>query len=138
MLDAIVCDPPYGVRAGARQSGHEDTYASEHTMNMRTMHYAPNDVMADLLRFAALALRMQGRLVYLLPSTQGFDEELHLPRHPCLKVVACSAQHSHGPFRRRLVTMVKCRQFEQDMEAAVPMMPGFAKKKQCKKNAKCH
>ena len=54
-LDAIVCDPPYGVRAGARKSGSRravvrkvpEAHLKDHIP--QTQPYSAQDVMGDLL-----------------------------------------------------------------------------------------
>ena len=64
-FDAIVTDPPYGVRAGAKKSGvssNQRTGKSKGTSEestptiIKTEHYEPDDVMDDLLDFAARTL----------------------------------------------------------------------------------
>lgn len=65
-FDAIVTDPPYGIRAGARRSGRDsarrpmgpvpDELRESHVP--ATQQYAVEEVMLDLLGLAAHALRM--------------------------------------------------------------------------------
>ena len=87
MFDAIVCDPPYGIRAGARKAGSRKTDVRVVPSDIRAAHipqtqpYAVEDVLVDLLDLAAQNLRLGGRLVFLLPTTYDFDES-DLPRHP--------------------------------------------------------
>ena len=105
LLDAICCDPPYGIRAGARKSAapltcsegndrqepkegsraNNDASESESSLAAlrqvieetratripKTQVYSPCDVINDLLDFSAEALRLRGRLVYLLPTRCG-------------------------------------------------------------------
>lgn len=122
-FDAVVCDPPYGIRAGARKSGRkpsaksqdqEDAIAQQDKFNDKrkqsyippTQPYAAEDVMSDLLAFAAETLREGGRLVYLLPTTYEYTDN-DLPRHPKLHVIANSEQKLTMKYARRLITMVK-------------------------------
>lgn len=115
-FDAVVCDPPYGIRAGARKSGRKpnakmpalETLDAARKQNYiaPTQPYAAEDVMRDLLAFAALTLREGGRLVYLLPTTYEYTDA-DLPRHPQLHVVANSEQKLTTKYARRLITMVK-------------------------------
>lgn len=64
-LDAIITDPPYGIRAGAKKSGR-DGVANIIPDDRRndlipcTQNYAVEDVMLDLLHVAATALKMSG------------------------------------------------------------------------------
>ncbi|CAM9226791.1 unnamed protein product [Chrysoparadoxa australica] len=116
LYDAVVCDPPYGVRAGARKCGttrapmrkQVDSQTTQEELNSlipRTQVYAISDVMADLLVVAADILVLGGRLCYLIPSQ--YDVALEdLPKHPCLEMVAHSMQPL-GRVCRRLITMRK-------------------------------
>ncbi|OWZ13961.1 TRNA guanosine-2'-O-methyltransferase [Phytophthora megakarya] len=112
-FDAVVCDPPYGIRAGARKSGRKRQIKSDVSMAVKqanyiapTQPYAAEDVMKDLLEFAAQTLREGGRLVYLLPTTYEYTDA-DLPRHPSLQVLANSEQKLTKKYARRLITMVK-------------------------------
>ncbi|TYZ59231.1 hypothetical protein PybrP1_002239 [[Pythium] brassicae (nom. inval.)] len=128
LFDAVVCDPPYGIRAGARKSGRKPSPKVPHpgagvgVLGQKTFEemsearrlnyiaptqpYAAEDVMRDLLQFAAETLREGGRLVYLLPTTYEYTDA-DLPRHPTLRVVANSEQKLTTKYARRLITMVK-------------------------------
>lgn len=65
-FDAIVTDPPYGIRAGAKKSGRlssrrplgpiPDELIESHVP--ATQQYAVEEVMLDLLSLAAYSLRM--------------------------------------------------------------------------------
>ncbi|RLN31579.1 hypothetical protein BBJ28_00022959 [Nothophytophthora sp. Chile5] len=110
-FDAVVCDPPYGIRAGARKSGRKrQTHGNSGTKQANyiapTQPYAAEDVMKDLLEFSAQTLREGGRLVYLLPTTYEYTDA-DLPRHPRLQVIANSEQKLTQKYARRLITMVK-------------------------------
>lgn len=124
-FDAVVCDPPYGIRAGARKSGRRPNTKAQQPLDQPTetpfeklseqrkqnyiaptQPYAAEDVMSDLLQFAAETLREGGRLVYLLPTTYEYTDA-DLPRHPQLHVVANSEQKLTTKYARRLITMVK-------------------------------
>lgn len=109
-FDAIVCDPPYGIREGARKSGAVDAHpVEEHyrdTHIPRTQAYHAVDLMRDLLEFGARHLELGGRLAYLLPCTHEYTDA-ELPTHPCFEVIANSEQVLALKFRRRLITMKK-------------------------------
>lgn len=117
MFDAVVCDPPYGIRAGARKSGRKRSKKGEDAATVSektklanyippTQPYAAEDVMRDLLEFSARTLRVGGRLVYLLPTTYEYTDA-DLPRHPRLRVIANSEQKLTTKYARRLITMIK-------------------------------
>jgi tRNA (guanine10-N2)-methyltransferase len=118
-LDAIVCDPPYGVRAGAKKCG--TTKLMKHKKRMEdykdghvtmTQKYETEDVMLDLLNMAASMLVVGGRLVYLLPCLVSFNSDDELPIHPCLKLIANSEQPLSQYWSRRLITMEKCMPYD--------------------------
>jgi tRNA (guanine10-N2)-methyltransferase len=117
--DAIVTDPPYGIRAGARKSGTsrevvkkiEDDRRDDHIP--QTQVYAVCDVMCDLLDVAAKSLKVGGRLVYIIPSIVEFDEETDLPRHPCLKLKYVCYQPLQLSLGRRMVVMVKEEKYDE-------------------------
>lgn len=118
LYDAIICDPPYGIRAGARKSGsrREETRPVQeehrHDHIAQTKPYSVSDVMADLLDMAARTLLMNGRLVYIIPSFKDFDVETDLPRHECLEVVHVCYQPLSFELGRRMVTMKKVRDYD--------------------------
>lgn len=114
--DAIVCDPPYGIRAGARRTGSRKEVVKPIPDHLRADHipqtkpYAVNDVMQDLLGMAVSALRMGGRLVYLLPYDIGPDSTWEpLPVHPCLELVSVSDQPINSKLIRKMIVMKKIK-----------------------------
>jgi tRNA (guanine10-N2)-methyltransferase len=114
MYDAILCDPPYGIRAGARKTGSKKEQVGDilpenrHDHIAQTQPYAVSDVMADLLDVAARSLVPGGRLVYIIPSfATDFDAEKDLPQHPCLKIVHACYQPFTLALGRRMVVMKK-------------------------------
>ena len=120
LYDAIVTDPPYGIRAGARKSGsrREEVRAvrEEHRGDhiAQTRPYAVSDVMADLLDVSARTLAMGGRLVYVIPSMTDFDEATDLPRHECLRLLyTCFQPLQHPELGRRTVTMEKVAEYDE-------------------------
>ena len=163
-FDAIIADPPYGVRAGGRKQavvvggeggggektggdggggGEEDTEAGQpsrappstsssshhhhHQSGPRparanarfraegapapTAPYELGECLWDLLRLAASALSVGGRLVFFLPARPGSGPEA-LPKHPCLRVVADCEQPLTRWYCRRLVAMEKWRRHD--------------------------
>ena len=75
IFDAIICDPPYGVRAGGKKS-----VAKEHKVKCSETHipstdpYPFEECLKDLLHLAAKHLKLGARLVFFLPSAPGLDK----------------------------------------------------------------
>jgi tRNA (guanine10-N2)-methyltransferase len=117
LYDSIICDPPYGIRAGARKTGsrREETrpVLDEHRHDhiAQTKPYAVSDVMADLLDMSARTLVMNGRLVYIIPSFKEFNVTTDLPIHDCLELVHVCYQPLSAELGRRMVTMKKIREY---------------------------
>ena len=116
LYDAIVTDPPYGIRAGARRTGARRATGDipderRHDHIPQTKPYAVSDVMADLVDMAARTLVKGGRLVYIIPSLKDFDPEADLPRHPCLKMIHICYQPLSLELGRRMVAMEKITEY---------------------------
>lgn len=113
LYDAIVCDPPYGIRAGARKTGSRRDIARHipderrHDHIPQTKPYPVSDVMSDLLNVAASSLAIGGRLVYVIPSFEHFNPDTDLPRHDCLELVHSCYQPLSLELGRRIVAMKK-------------------------------
>jgi tRNA (guanine10-N2)-methyltransferase len=118
LYDAILCDPPYGIRAGARKTGSKldqprqilDEHRHDHIAQTRA--YPVSDVMSDLLDVAAQTLNLGGRLVYVIPSFRDFDPEKDLPRHDCLELLHCCYQPFTVELGRRIVAMKKIADYD--------------------------
>jgi len=119
--DAIVCDPPYGIRAGARRSGSKREEVQPVPIEKRRSHipqtqpYAVEQVMYDLMKVAAATLKVGARLCYLLPCTYDLEEK-DLPTHPCLLLRHNSLEKMTMKMGRRLITMEKVRQYDYSKE----------------------
>lgn len=124
MWDAIVTDPPYGVRAGAKTIGMKARTAAKPEYHVpdpmnhfpQFLPYSLRDSLRDLLAFAARTLVVGGRLAYWLPSTSEFQES-DLPLHPCLELLCWSRQLLSGDTRRLLVTMRKAIAYDAALHA---------------------
>lgn len=128
VFDAIICDPPYGVRAGGRKSGGRKllkgavgpyTVPDEKRYNHipSTAPYSLTECMHDLLDTAAKMLVMSGRLVYFYPVVrEDTFTEVKFPEHPCFTQVACCEQILSLRYSRHLVTMVKTRCYSEEIE----------------------
>lgn len=122
IYDAIVTDPPYGIRAGARKTGSRleepKPILEEHRHDhiAQTKPYAVSDVMADLLDMAARTLVLGGRLVYVIPSFSiDFSLADDLPQHACLELVHSCYQPFTCELGRRIVTVRKVAEYEEGL-----------------------
>jgi len=119
LYDAIICDPPYGIRAGARRTGSKkdsprevlDEHRHDHIAQTRV--YEVSDVMADLLDVAARTLVLDGWLVYIIPSFSDFDSASDLPTHPCLNLTHTCYQPLGEKLGRRVVAMNKTAEYDE-------------------------
>eukprot|EP01105_Mastigella_eilhardi_P004242 TRINITY_DN1563_c0_g1_i1.p1 TRINITY_DN1563_c0_g1~~TRINITY_DN1563_c0_g1_i1.p1 ORF type:complete len:309 (+),score=76.26 TRINITY_DN1563_c0_g1_i1:863-1789(+) len=140
LFDAIVCDPPYGVRAGARKVGKKETssdfVAPTHLFGdgvriPQCVAYSVSEMLADLLTLAGQILVMHGRLVFWLPTTYEFKDS-DIPQHACFELVGNSEQPISTVWARRLITMEKVKPYDPSYKVIVteanPAHTNFAKK----------
>lgn len=129
MFDAIICDPPYGVRAGGRKSGGRKlikgvkgpyTVPDEKRDNHipSTAPYSLAECVHDLLHLAARMVVMGGRLVFFYPVLRGEDGTANpqFPEHPCFKLITSSEQILSFRYSRVLLTMVKVAPYTEEIE----------------------
>eukprot|EP00753_Platysulcus_tardus_P004993 PLAT12816.1.p1 GENE.PLAT12816.1~~PLAT12816.1.p1 ORF type:complete len:478 (+),score=221.31 PLAT12816.1:78-1511(+) len=119
LYDAIICDPPYGLRAGARKLAAKRVIPAEHIAGhiTATQVYAAEDVMADLLDTAARTLVLGGRLVFVMALLVPWSDA-DLPSHPCLRLVSACEQVLQRRLCRLVITMEKVSAFDSDVVAA--------------------
>lgn len=148
-LDAVLCDPPYGVRAGGRKMvprapGSKETTAKHLPQYIpATSPYGLGECLRDLLDTAARLLVPGGRLVYWMPDfnedsaradgdgcAAGSPEHdilgsIHrdptlasrgekVPSHPCLQILNNSVQVLSSRYIRRMITMQKRRDYNEE------------------------
>ncbi|THH31329.1 hypothetical protein EUX98_g2848 [Antrodiella citrinella] len=123
MFDAIVTDPPYGIRAGAKRLGRKarPSGAPPRTVAPRsesrpddqpyippTKPYELSALATDLILLSRYLLRHNGRLVFFLPTVTDEYEEVDVQTMLCegMEVVANSLQ-DFGSWGRRLITIRK-------------------------------
>jgi tRNA (guanine10-N2)-methyltransferase len=117
VFDAIVCDPPYGVRAMTKQIGIRENKKIKEKKEVeeedephfsQKKHYGVDSIYTDLLENAARILRPGGRLVFLYHTDTSLpEEENRFPEHPMFEFV-CSSENDLTKCRsRHLITMVK-------------------------------
>ncbi|KAK9167111.1 hypothetical protein Scep_002302 [Stephania cephalantha] len=134
IFDAIICDPPYGVRAGGRKSGGRKLLKgviAPYTVpdDKRTGHipstapYSLAECVHDLLELAARMLVMNGRLVFFYPVLrEDGTTNINFPKHPCFTMVASCEQILSFRYSRYLITMVKTGPYTDDIaELAMKM-----------------
>ncbi|KAL8286665.1 hypothetical protein RQP46_004193 [Phenoliferia psychrophenolica] len=124
IFDAIVTDPPYGVRAGAKRLGRKDNRIEPYVpalipgresegMPHKMEDYVPpthpwemEDVIRSLITFSLYLLKPGGRLVFFLPTDNAEYADVDIPVVDGLKLISNSSQ-DFGKWSRRLITMEK-------------------------------
>ncbi|EKM54553.1 uncharacterized protein PHACADRAFT_196984 [Phanerochaete carnosa HHB-10118-sp] len=119
LFDAIVTDPPYGVRAGAKRLGRKNPLtrpSQQYATNRQddqpyippTKPYELSALATDLVLLARHMLKPGGRLVFFLPTVTDEYAELDLQTLLCvgMEVIANSLQ-DFGSWGRRLITIKK-------------------------------
>lgn len=128
LFDAIITDPPYGVRAGAKRLGRKKEMAEERkTLHLErqaalreagdcpyippTKPYELSELARDLVLFARYMLKPGGRLVFFLPTVNEHYQEVDVQAMLCpgIELVANSLQ-DFGAWGRRLITVSKTMQ----------------------------
>eukprot|EP00771_Trimastix_marina_P000829 gnl/Trimastix_PCT/1862.p1 GENE.gnl/Trimastix_PCT/1862~~gnl/Trimastix_PCT/1862.p1 ORF type:complete len:476 (-),score=111.79 gnl/Trimastix_PCT/1862:2-1429(-) len=138
-LDAIVCDPPYGIREGSRKTGSKSNdkvraprrYDAEDGPIFIPSRVQKGlvDTYNDLLDFAARTLVPNGRLVFWLPTCPQSYTPDEIPTHPCFRLLANSEQQLTTCWSRRLLTMVKIAPYTPKVVEGAPSAddPSFAR-----------
>ncbi|KAJ3063417.1 hypothetical protein HDU98_000784 [Podochytrium sp. JEL0797] len=128
--DAIVTDPPYGVRAGAKKIAvNPKEPAKLSVLNKQTgeyrlpqsIPYELDEVMSDLISFAAKHLVPGGRLVYWLPTITDAYNPKDVPRHKRLRLLD-NCEQQFGKWSRRLIVMEKLKAEEPDLDVDALLM----------------
>ncbi|XP_045485099.1 tRNA (guanine(10)-N2)-methyltransferase homolog isoform X2 [Pieris rapae] len=111
-FDALITDPPYGVREPTEKIGIEKdnyTLSEQHLDNHipSKVEYGLPHIYSDLLNFAAQHLNIGRRLVCWYPLVRDEYLEEQLPSHPCMQLVGNSEQVLSRMTARRLLTYQK-------------------------------
>ncbi|KAK7091203.1 tRNA (guanine(10)-N2)-methyltransferase homolog [Littorina saxatilis] len=123
LFDAIITDPPYGIREASLKIGAEkpaDAFIPEDCRDNhhpQSVKYRLSDSFCDLLNFAARFLKLNGRLVYWLPVFRPQYSEANVPRHRCLQLVSNCEQILNTTISRRLVTMEKTAEWQAEEDS---------------------
>eukprot|EP00043_Microstomoeca_roanoka_P007654 m.73826 g.73826 ORF g.73826 m.73826 type:complete len:469 (+) comp13916_c0_seq2:73-1479(+) len=116
MFDAIVADPPYGIREPARKIASEEQRIPDEYRDgkhfPKSEAYNLGSVFHDLLQFAAQRLVHGGMLCYWIPEILD-DDSFQIPTHPCLELVSACQQPLSLRLARRLVSMRKVRSLQE-------------------------
>lgn len=118
-LDAIVTDPPYGIREKCVAKNKISKKSSNNDENDDT---PPSPLLPLLLRlygFAACALKLGGRLVFWLPCAYNLEAEKELPKQKSLKLVSNSRQTLSSRYCRHLITYEKVDDSEEAVNSEV-------------------
>ncbi|XP_011634259.1 tRNA (guanine(10)-N2)-methyltransferase homolog [Pogonomyrmex barbatus] len=132
-IDAIVTDPPYGIREATERIGTmkinpviEEHQATSHIPSK--IVYGLNQIYNDLLCFSAKHLKFYGRLVCWYPLFRDQYAEDQLPAHPCLDLIANSEQILSNYTSRRLLTYKKVKEPEVTDESIIMNLTDFREK----------
>ena len=101
LFDAILSDPPYGVRAGAKTVGVGPLENKSKHPNL--VPYEIDQLVFDLFDFAKKHLVVGGRLAFWYPTTSEYQEG-ELPSCPGLIEIS-NCEQDFGKWTRRLVVM---------------------------------
>lgn len=120
-LDAIITDPPYGIREATERIGSlkkdfqlAEEYLATHIPSK--IVYEMGQLLKDLLCFSATHLTVGGRLVTWIPIYREEYDIKVLPSHPCLTLVGNSEQILSKFVSRRLLTFEKHKDVQDESE----------------------
>ncbi|RXK40763.1 hypothetical protein M231_02015 [Tremella mesenterica] len=125
-VDAIITDPPYGVRAGAKRQGkrnpekrpvaEQPVLLEDGSYSHKNETYVPpfrpyelTDLTVDLVLLARYLLVPKGRLVFFLPTVTEDYDEVDIPLVEGMREIRIGdgSVQSFGKWGRRLITMEK-------------------------------
>lgn len=118
-FDAILCDPPYSIRAGARVSNSRAGYGFKDIADRENVA----DLFLAVLDFAAVTLRVGGRLAFWLPYLIDRHEDSDIPRHEDFELVASPSQKLTGGYGRRLCVFERRRRSDPPVRASYSGVP---------------
>ena len=124
LFDAIITDPPYGIREGSVKVGAKGVISvktEDLTPGMvhfpERMGYHLDNVFKDLLLYASKTLIIGGKLVYWLPvNRQEYTSDM-VPLHPSLKLLCNAEQILNSHSSRRLIVMEKFQPYIESQAA---------------------
>ncbi|ETV94767.1 hypothetical protein H310_11723 [Aphanomyces invadans] len=97
-FDAIVCDPPYGMRESAQSTSIDQG---------KVTALPPHAVIPPLLSFAATHLFPRGRLVYVMACQKREEHDYadHVPTNPLLRLLHVCVQEMTRKWVRLFIVM---------------------------------
>lgn len=114
-FDAIITDPPYGIREATEKIGTtkqnykvKEEHLSTHVP--AKIDYGISNIYRDLLLFAAKHLKVGGCVVCWFPVFREDYNEKCLPSHPCFTLTGNCEQGLSKVTSRRLLTFEKIRE----------------------------
>ena len=127
LFDAIITDPPYGIREKPAEVDDERLLArtlppeqmQDHVA--RTALAALEQILSDVFALAARTLAPSGRLVFLLPTTEPFSANL-LPAHPGLVLEGACEQLMAARWSRWCVVMRRVASEESTIAPSHPVV----------------
>lgn len=114
-FDAVVCDPPYGIKEGTRvfrEDAIDPGMEANHYQGTERIQFV--DFLRGVLQYAADVLVPHGRLVYWLPTTVDYTPE-DIPTHPALRLIHNNVQPLTTRMSRRLITMSRLPDAEAEV-----------------------
>ena len=110
-FDAIVCDPPYGIRASARESGTRHGKPISKTKDNIIPTKITNciSITDKLFGVASNVLKVGGRLVFLFPCIEGERMEHIFEKYDNFDMVCVSENIVSSKFVRLLYTFEKVK-----------------------------
>ncbi|KAF1769068.1 hypothetical protein GCK72_000881 [Caenorhabditis remanei] len=113
-FDAIVADPPYGVREKARKTVKNKEVAKDVIQYQQKEEYDLESAFSDLLNLSARILVKNGRISFWYPVIlENYCDE-NLPNHPAMKLISNCEQPLTRKTSRRLLTYRKIREPVED------------------------
>lgn len=127
-FDAIIADPPYGVRECSEKIGSKNKTKVLDNQKVRypsKVDYSIKELLEDLLLLSVNHLSVNGRLVYWLPVTKSQPEQKFddfIPQHPCLQLISYCEQNLFANVSRLMVVMEKIRNPKDYDRADIPQL----------------
>ncbi|KAK7603244.1 hypothetical protein V9T40_003243 [Parthenolecanium corni] len=116
-LDAIITDPPYGIREATEKIGtskerqNSSSICNSETKFPSKVIYSFHQILFDLFYFSAAHLKLNGRLVTWIPVYRDdYDEDHYIPQHPCFTLISNCEQIISRVLSRRLLTFEKTKE----------------------------
>lgn len=110
-FDAVICDPPYGKRASARESRKKESDSIPMPKNSLNSRIIPTDVTENesltkkLIENFCSYLRPGGKLVFLYPCEGKVNLKTHFNKYRNYKLISISENPISGQFSRYLITL---------------------------------